>query len=142
MSDVAEDDPNAPRGDPPTIFVADDDDGFRRIVVHELVKLGYRVIEAADGGSAAKFLAGCADGLTRMPDLVLLDVCMPEFSGLGVLGLMGRFDHAPPALVITGFDDDSVDVVAGRRGARRVFHKPIELDDLLAAVDDALSRRR
>jgi CheY-like chemotaxis protein len=108
----------------PTIFVADDDDVFRRVVSRELVRLGYRVIEAADGASALEALAACADGLAPMPDLVLLDVCMPEYSGLGVLALLRRFEGAPPAFIVTGFNDVSVDVVAGRRAPYASFTSP------------------
>lgn len=131
-------DDDAPRA---TIFVADDDDAYRRGVASELRANGYHVIEAASGAEALEALAAAADGLTTMPDLVLLDVCMPGYSGLGILGVMRRFPHPPPAFLVTSFDHLSLDVIAGRRGAARIFHKPVELAELVAAVDDLLRSR-
>lgn len=122
------------RPNAPTIFMADDDDVFRTAVARELKTLGYRVVQAADGASALVELAACADGLAPMPDLVLLDVCMPEYSGLGVLSVMRRFETPPPTFIVTGFPDPSLESLAQGRGAARVFHKPVDLDELLAAV--------
>lgn len=122
----------------PTIFVADDDDVFRRVLGLTLREQGYRVIEVSNGAAAMEALAAAADGFGPMPDLVVLDVCMPEYSGLGVLGLLRRLHRRPPTFLVTGFEDASIDQVGERRGATCVFHKPIDLEVLVTAIHDAL----
>jgi DNA-binding response OmpR family regulator len=120
-----------------TILLADDDDECRSLLKKELVREGYDVVEATDGIQALELLSMAADGHGDVPDVVVLDVCMPGYSGLGVLKLMRRFAHLPPTLLITGFADLSVDLIAKSLGAVRVFHKPLDLDEVLAAVRDA-----
>lgn len=122
---------------PLTVLVADDDDSCRSTLQKVLVEEGYAVIAVADGASALELLAAAADGLRARPDAVILDVMMPGCSGLGVLSLMRRFSPRPPTFLMTAFDDPSVDVVARRLGSARVFHKPIEVDDVLAALKSA-----
>ncbi len=121
-----------------TVFIADDDAVFRSILRKELHGLGYDVCEVSDGAQAIEALALAADGLAAYPDVVLLDVCMPELSGLGVLRMMRRFSNPPPTFLLTGFADPSVDVVAHNLGATRLFHKPIDLEELVSAVLDAV----
>jgi two-component system response regulator MprA len=118
----------------PTVFLADDDEPSRRLLARELEAVGYSVIQACDGAEALQRLASAADGAAPMPDAVVLDVCMPGISGLGVLSVMRRFRHPPPTFLMTGFSHESVDVVAERRGAVRIFHKPIDVEELLAAI--------
>lgn len=69
---------------------------------------------------------------------------MPECSGLGVLHVMRRLHTQPPTVLMTGFRDRSVDVLARNLGAVRVLHKPFEPADILSAVLEATleARRR
>ncbi|HSO33511.1 MAG TPA: response regulator [Labilithrix sp.] len=126
---------------PATIFLVDDDDSFRRLLAKQLVAHGYAVVEAGDGAAALEWLAITADGEGTPPDVVVLDVSMPGYSGLGILKAMRGFAARPPTLIITGFRDSSVDVLARNLGAARVLHKPVDLDDVLDAVLDAILRR-
>jgi DNA-binding response OmpR family regulator len=119
---------------PATVLLADDDDDFRLPLRKLLVQEGYDVIDVADGAMALELLAEAADGKRTTPDIVLLDVMMPGCSGLGILSAMRRFEHRPTTLLLTSFADASVDVVARRLGAARVFHKPIDVDDVLASL--------
>lgn len=61
------------------ILVAEDDDAMRDIVSHKLRGAGFLVVEAHDGRQAADFF------VTEKPDLVLLDLLMPEMNGFQVL---------------------------------------------------------
>ena len=121
----------APR---PLAFVADDDGAFRAVLRRELGALGYDVVEAADGEQALEALALAADGDAPIPDVIVLDVCMPGYSGLGILRALQRFGDPPPTFLVTGFDDRSVDVLGRNLGAIRVFHKPVDLDEVLGAI--------
>jgi CheY-like chemotaxis protein len=123
-----------------TVFLADDDDDFRTVLKQALVARGYAVREAHDGATALELLARAADGRYPPPDVVVLDVRMPGCSGLGVLNAMGRLPVMPPTLLVTGFRDSSVKVLAERLGVFRVLFKPIEVDQVLAAVLEATQR--
>lgn len=115
-----------------SVLVADDDEQFRRVVRGRLTKHGYEVLEADDGEAALGVLASGAE-----PDVVVLDVLMPRCSGLGVLEILRALRRAPPTLLMTGFEDRSIDLVGRRLGAVRVFHKPFPLDELLAGIFEA-----
>lgn len=123
-----------------TVFLADDDDDFRTGLKQALVGRGYEVREANDGATALELLARAADGRCPPPDVVVLDVRMPGCSGLGVLSAMGKLPVMPPTLLVTGFRDSSVNVLAERLGVFRVLFKPIEVDQVLAAVLEAAQR--
>lgn len=116
------------------VLLADDDLAFRSALRSVLAAQGCEVLEASDGEAAVNLLAQAADGTSPRPDILVLDVLMPGCSGLGVLEVMRRFVREVPAIVVTGFRDGSIDVLARRLGARRVIHKPVELDDVLAAI--------
>jgi DNA-binding response OmpR family regulator len=122
----------------PTVFLADDDDLFRAVLKDELIAHGYAVEDVSDGAQALELLAMAADGLTAPPDVVVLDVRMPGYSGLGVLNVMRRFEKRPPTLLLTAVPDMSIDILARTMGAYGVLHKPVELDEVLAAVEHAV----
>ena len=125
-------------GTPPaTVLVADDDGALRAALRSILVQDGYDVVETSDGAETLSFLGDAADGHGVAPDILVLDVCMPELSGLGILSAMKRLSIPIPTIVMTAFSDRSVDVLAHKLGALRVLHKPFELEDVRAAVLDA-----
>lgn len=121
-----------------TVLVVDDDSSFRCALRIALVEEGYEVMEASDGEGALELLAHAADGTGTAPDALVLDVLMPGCSGLGILELLRRFGRPPPTVLVTGFRDRSIDVLARRLGAVQVVHKPVELDEILAAVLGAI----
>jgi CheY-like chemotaxis protein len=123
-----------------TVFLADDDDDFRTGLKQALVTRGYEVREANDGATALELLARAADGRSPPPDVVVLDVRMPGCSGLGVLSAMRKLPVMPPTLLVTGFRDSSVNVLAERLGVFRVLFKPVEVDPVLEAVLEAAQR--
>ncbi len=123
-----------------TVFLADDDDDFRTGLKQALLARGYGVHEANDGATALELLARAADGRYSPPDVVVLDVRMPGCSGLGVLNAMGKLPVMPPTLLVTGFRDPSVNVLAARLGVFRVLFKPIEVDQVLAVVLEAAQK--
>jgi two-component system OmpR family response regulator len=122
-----------------TILVADDDGDLRAMIESVLLAEGYGVIEAHDGSRALEILASAADKGGPLPDAVILDFVMPGFSGIGILRVLPRFERPPPTIIITGFPDPSVNRLAQGLGAFRVLHKPINEDDLRAAVREAVA---
>jgi len=123
-----------------TVFLADDDDAFRGALREALVARGYDVREASDGATALGLLAGASDGSQPAPDVVVLDVRMPGCSGLGVLNAMGKLPVMPPTLLVTGFRDPSINVLAERLGVFRVLFKPLEVDRVLEVVLEAAQK--
>lgn len=84
--------------------------------------------EAADGEAALEAIQ-----LTQ-PDVVLLDLQMPGLDGIGVLERLSDVPDAPPALVLTTFDDDELVLGALVAGARGYLLKDVSLEQLLHGV--------
>jgi UDP-3-O-acyl N-acetylglucosamine deacetylase len=75
------------------------------------------------------------------PDLILLDIWMPERDGIEALRIIKAFDPKIEVIVITGHGNVRTAVEVTRLGAYDFVEKPINLDTLLAAIDGALARR-
>jgi len=122
---------------PLKVLVADDDDDLRALVVEMLQARGVSTCEAHDGAELIDMLDRALDDPSQRPDLLLTDVLMPNLSGLGVLQALRRAQWRLPVVVMTGLTDESVETVALRLGAVRVLHKPIDVDEMMAAVRSA-----
>lgn len=88
------------------------------------------VAEAADGEDALSKLATVEPEV----DLLLLDVRMPRRTGLGVLEVLRERPSAPPAILLTTFDDESVALEGIRLGARGFLLKDVTLEQLTSAI--------
>ncbi|MFI5339617.1 MAG: response regulator [Candidatus Methylomirabilales bacterium] len=116
----------------PTILIIDDDKLIRWSLSTMLGRAGYRIREAATGKEG---LAAVESGT---PDLVLLDIMLPDMDGLAVLEVIR---HAHPELpVLTMTADSTPETVrqALRLGAGGHLEKPCDSAALLAAVSEAL----
>jgi len=116
----------------PRILIIDDEMLIRWSVSKVLERAGYRVSEAATG----------KDGLAAIeagsPDLVLLDITLPDLDGFGVLEAI-RQDHPEiPVLMMTADATRETAERAFRLGARGHLDKPFDPASLQAAVSDAL----
>lgn len=103
------------------ILIADDDPFYREIAVGSLVDAGYEVMSAADGREAIDLIA------TASPDLAIVDVLMPEMSGIEVLIQLrssSTYRHLP-VIVITGNDDTASIQRAYDAGATSFLAKPL-----------------
>jgi two-component system cell cycle response regulator len=121
----------------PTILVCDDDEPLRELMKVTL-GAGYRFVEAADGEIALAELA------QERPDLVLLDVMLPGYSGLDVLQVM-RSDDAlrdVPVIVVSAWQTPQDREAAVAAGADGFLAKPFELEELSSAVRTLLERGR
>jgi two-component system cell cycle response regulator len=123
---------------PINVLLVEDSAAIRALVRRMLVAGGHTVVEAARGADA---LALCRE---RQPDVVLLDVEMPEMSGWDVLAAM-KADPATsdvPVVFLTG-RSDTADMVDGLRlGAHDYLRKPCEPTELLARVQAAARVKR
>ena len=119
---------------PSTIFLAEDDDDMRALISMALQNDGYDVIEAKDGAELLDLLAGASASPMRRPDIIVSDVLMPCYSGLGVLAALHKSSWNIPVILITARRDESVIRDAMRLGASAVVHKPFDIDDLRTAI--------
>ncbi len=118
------------------ILVVDDEPSIRTIVRATLERAGYQVIEAADGAS------GLQKAGSQRPDLILLDIALPQLSGLEVCRrLKARPDTAAaPVLLLTGLLPSSELQAGYSAGAQGCVTKPFAPSALLEKVNDALRR--
>jgi two-component system cell cycle response regulator len=125
---------------PATVFVADDNPSILLGLDRALKARGYDVRTAGTGGAVLRLL----NEHPRTPDLVLLDVMMPELSGIDVLRALRRDDRWAdvPVVLITATNDGALPVSALRDGAVDFLTKPFRLDELLARVDAHVTRNR
>ena len=110
-----------------TILVVDDETTLRETLVEALELEGYRAIPAADGREAiVRFRA-------EQPDLVLLDLMLPELSGVEVCRIL-RAESAVPIIMLTARDSEVDKVVGLELGADDYVTKPFSLRELTARI--------
>eukprot|EP01155_Anaeramoeba_flamelloides_P032377 Anaeramoba_flamelloidesa92763_14.p2 GENE.a92763_14~~a92763_14.p2 ORF type:complete len:203 (+),score=38.18 a92763_14:329-937(+) len=114
-----------------TVFIIDDDADFRESVQWLLESTSYTIESYA---SAQEFL----DDYDQRPGCMLLDVRMPEISGLALQQIMQERDIRLPVIVLTGHGDVPMAVTAMKNGALDFLEKPFDDDVLLKLVDRAM----
>lgn len=121
------------------VLVADDDEDLRSLISTVLEEDGHDVLQAADGPETLTSLAESLEAGGRKIDVMLLDIRMPGYSGLGVLSAMRGFPAAskPVTIVMTSMTDPSYSTLAHGYGALGVLQKPFEIDDLRTLVANA-----
>jgi two-component system OmpR family response regulator len=118
-----------------TILVVDDDPHIREVVRFALDKAGYRVEEAGDGRAAVE-----AFGRSR-PDLIVLDILMPEMDGTDVCRAI-RAVSKTPIIFLTSKDDEVDRVVGLELGGDDYVPKPFSPRELVARVRAVLRRTK
>jgi DNA-binding response OmpR family regulator len=116
-----------------TILVVDDEPTLRETVVDALEAEGFRVVSAADGREALSVFR------TERPDLVLLDLMLPELSGIEVCRII-RAESGVPIVMLTAKSSELDKVVGLELGADDYVTKPFSLRELSARIR-ALFRR-
>lgn len=132
----------APRGPAPRsapagvrrVLVVDDEEAVRSVARAALEHAGYVVDDEARAVAALERLAA-----GYRPDVVLLDVRMPELDGWRALPRIRAVDPTLPVVMITGFDDRADDAPRTDRPDATVL-KPFRLRDLVAKVDAVVAR--
>lgn len=104
-----------------------------------LVRQGVRSL--LDLAPDIRVVAECADGAQAVqeiprakPDVVLLDLRMPNMSGLEVLQTLSARNELPPTIILTTFDDDQLVLQGLKAGARGYLLKDVSLEQLVEAV--------
>jgi len=118
------------------ILVADDEPHIRRILATFLEASGFLVDEALDGARAKELL-----GSTASYQMALLDIMMPEYTGLEVLEFVRQLPHREglPVVILTAKGQDADREAAFRLGADDFLTKPFSPKKLLARIHELLS---
>ena len=115
----------------PTVLVVEDDDETRAAVVRELTARGYRIDEAPDGRTALRRWE------VQRPDVVLLDLGLPDMDGLQIVTRIRR-EATTPIVILSGRYQEREKVEALERGADDYVTKPFGVDELNARLRVAL----
>jgi DNA-binding response OmpR family regulator len=110
-----------------TILVVDDETTHRETLVDALELEGYRAVPAADGREALQKFR------SEHPDLVLLDLMLPELSGVEVCRIL-RAESSVPIIMLTARDGEVDKVVGLELGADDYVTKPFSLRELTARI--------
>jgi len=118
------------------ILVIDDEADIRESLHYLLSHEGYSVDEAANAADGLRKLeaAGC--------DLLLLDLMMPDRSGMDVLREIRERDIETPIFMITAYGSTEIAVEALKAGASDYFSKPWDNEKLLVEIDRMIAKRR
>ena len=116
-----------------TILVVDDEPTLRETLVDALESDGFRVVSAADGREALLTFRA------ERPDLILLDLMLPELSGVEVCRII-RAESGVPIVMLTAKDSELDKVVGLELGADDYVTKPFSLRELSARVRAQLRR--
>ncbi|MEX5260163.1 UNVERIFIED_CONTAM: response regulator [Kocuria sp. CPCC 205274] len=116
------------------VVVAEDETLIRLDIVEMLQDAGYEVVAEADNGQRAVELAR-----EHRPDLVLMDVKMPVLDGITAAEQIAS-DRIAPVVLLTAFSQRELVERAREAGAMAYVVKPFTVDDLVPAIEIAISR--
>ena len=113
--------------DSKTILIVDDEPPIREVLVYNLKKEGYNVIEAEDGVTAVNIAT------EQRPDLILLDIMLPKLDGLSVCKRI-KNTYNVPILMLTAKDSEIDKILGLELGADDYITKPFSVRELVARV--------
>ena len=116
---------------PLKVLVVDDEPPIRKLLRMGLSTQGYEILEAPNGKASL-------DLLSQNPDLVILDLGLPDMQGLEFLRMMRARNEAVPIVVLSSRGDEVGKVQALDLGADDYITKPFGMDELLARMRAAL----
>lgn len=117
----------------PKILIIEDEPQIRKLLNMTLGSKGFRIHEANDGREGISFVSS-----TR-PDLILLDIGLPDMSGLTVLKEIRSWSEIP-LIILSVQDDSGIIIDALNSGADDYVTKPFDPDELLARINVCLRR--
>ena len=124
-----------PMGTGPRVLIVEDDDSTREMLCTVLNESNFDIVAALDGTHALR------TSLAKRPDVILLDLGLPELDGSGYLRQLRERDETAgriPVIVTSGSPYGRQ--IAEELGAALFFSKPFDLDELVAAITRLASR--
>jgi DNA-binding response OmpR family regulator len=120
---------------PERILIVEDDPIFRSIIADNLISEGFRVDTVGDGASALAYLRSTS------PDLILLDLTLPDWDGLELCPVIRRGRNV--SIIILSARSQKIDKLQGLRlGADDYIVKPTDMEELIARIKVVLRRTR
>ncbi|HEY9692795.1 MAG TPA: response regulator [Oculatellaceae cyanobacterium] len=116
------------------ILLIDDEEALRASLTYSLVKEGYQVTTAADGRTALKLFH------KQVPDVILLDLMLPEIDGMELCWRIRAFSQVP-ILMLTAKDQDIEKTWGLEAGADDYITKPFNTSELLTRIETVLKSR-
>ena len=113
------------------VLIVDDEPPIRKLLRMGLGTQGYDVLDAPNGKTALELMAS-------KPDLVILDLGLPDMQGLELLRLMRAQNEGVPIVVLSSRGDEAAKVAALDLGADDYVTKPFGMEELLARIRAAL----
>jgi len=116
-----------------TVLIVDDAEFLRMRISKILVSNGHQVVQADNGLNAVSVYR------SARPDVVLMDITMPEMDGLTALKEIRAIDPHARVVMLTALGQDSVVVESIKFGAQDFVVKPFEPERVLAAINKAMA---
>ena len=116
---------------PLKVLVIDDEPPIRKLLRMGLITQGYAILEAANGKTALELM-------NREPDLVILDLGLPDIQGHNLLRMIRARNERVPIVVLSSRSDEAGKVEALDSGADDYLTKPFGMEELLARIRTAL----
>ncbi|MFD1747469.1 response regulator [Rhizobium helianthi] len=116
------------------ILIVDDEPQIQRFLKPALAAAGYDVLEAANGAEAMKAVA------TQAPDLIILDLGLPDMDGKDVVSQLRGWSDIP-IIILSARDRESEKIAALDLGADDYVEKPFGIGELTARIRNALRHR-
>ena len=116
---------------PLRVLVVDDEPPIRKLLRMGLTAQGYQIVEAPNGKTALELLG-------QSPDLIILDLGLPDMQGHELLRMIRARNEAVPIVVLSSRGDEAGKVQALDFGADDYVTKPFGMDELLARIRAAL----
>ncbi len=119
-----------------TVLVVDDESGLRTVMSNILKSEGYNVITAEDGKKAIDAVK------LSNPDLIFLDIRLPDMDGLQILEEVKKINPGIPVIMCSGFSDVESAVHTVKMGAFDYISKPFKREEVIKSASKALEARR
>ena len=118
------------------LLIADDEPNIR-LLVKRIFEQEYTILEAENGKKAVDI------ALHNTPDIILMDIMMPEIDGLTALSAMKANERTRsiPVIMLTGVGHELNEIMAKSMGAKGYMRKPINSQELLDIVNKLLNDR-
>jgi adenylate cyclase len=117
-----------------SVLLVDDNDAFREATEQLLAKAGYTVVTASNGREALQAMS------TDKPDLILLDIMMPDLDGITVLKQVRDQNLLTGVVMMTAFGSEEIAVEALTAGADDYLIKPMDYQEMFIRLERVLER--
>lgn len=123
---------------PDHILIIDDDESQVTVLSHSLMSLGYRISVATNRSDGVQL------ALSDRPDLILLDIKLPDGNGLDICSLLNDEPETTsiPVIIVSGDDRPNIVRKARASGCHYFVHKPFDPNALLILAQNAITESR